>query len=656
MSGTTNPGRSKSTQTDAAPLATLQADLLCRMATGGDLGLLRQLITILGAARDEGHVCIDLARWVEEPREVDEAPRPDLATLRAQLLATGVVGAGDPKHRPVDPVAVDPTAANRAAGNATAADSPKAVSPAAASLAAASPATASPAHGPAAPTLPLVLDAQHRLYTLRHYRAEQRIASFVQDRLQRESTTTPEKLRATLAAIDLLPKQPLAEPDWQLAAVVAGATRSLTVLCGGPGTGKTTTVAKLLAALLHDDPALRIAIAAPTGKAAARLGEALQERAAAQPERSEQLATLDPRTLHRLLGYLPLDDAFRFGRDKKLPYDLVVVDEVSMVDPAIFAVLCDALADDARLVLVGDKDQLAAVAAGQVLGDLCHAARPELGLGEQLATFVTAATGMPIEAQANAAPIANATVALWQNHRFGQQPGIGTFAQSLMQRRPMDALAAFDAGHEDLAYTESLDDALAIIEPQLLHLLESASDNDAARALAAISHARVLTAQRLGPHGAIAWNSRIEARLLELGHRTDEPYYPGRPILITSNDQNSRIWNGDLGVCGRNQDGAPVVWVRDQQGNARELNPRRLPAHETAWAMTVHKAQGSEFDHVLVVLPDRPGPLNHASLIYTGVTRARSRATVCANRDQLQAGLANWPQRHSGLAEALRTS
>ena len=612
------------TATTTTPLANLHADLLARMATssacGGDsdrdLTLLRRLTLALGAARDEGHVCIDLAAWVAEPLEVDEAPRPELHAVRERLLATGVVAAPNPT-----PDANDATA-------------PK----------------------------PLVLDHRNRLYTLRHYDAEQRIARFVQERLRRAPSTTPTKLRETLKAVALLP-EPEPEPnrnagdtaavDWQLAAVVAGASRALTVLCGGPGTGKTTTVAKLLSALLHEDPGMRIAIAAPTGKAAARLGEALQERAKAQPALAEPLSQLDPRTLHRLLGYLPLDDAFRYGRNRRLPYDLVVVDEVSMVDPAIFAVLCEALPDEARLVLVGDKDQLAAVAAGQVLGDLCYAASPELGLGEQLAAFVTAATGMPVTAQSNAAPIANATVLLWQNHRFGRQPGIGAFAQALMQRRPADALSALAAGHSDLMATEHADEALRDFEPQLLHMLDAAQSNDAERALSAISHARILTAQRLGPAGAALWNARIEARLFELGHRTDEPYYLGRPILITSNDQNSRIWNGDLGVCGRNRYGAPVVWIRDQQGNPRELNPRRLPAHETAWAMTVHKAQGSEFDHVLLVLPERQGPLNTASLIYTGVTRARLRATICANHELLASGLGNWPQRRSGLAEAL---
>lgn len=598
-------------QPEITALATLQADLLCRLATGGSPELLRRIVTALGDAREQNHVCIDLARWIEEPGDEGDEPKPKLDALREQLLLTGVVG--------------DAADANYTSGAH---------------------------HAPH----PLVIDAKNRLYTLRHYLAERRIAQFIQKRLQREPATSPIKLRNTLKAVALLPDPIPEQPDWQLGAVVAGAIGALTVLCGGPGTGKTTTVAKLLSALLHDDPAMRIAIAAPTGKAAARLGEALQARAAEHPELSGAFAKLEPRTLHRLLGYLPFRDSFRFGRDKQLPYDLVVIDEVSMVDPAIFAALCDALPDDARLVLVGDKDQLAAVAAGQVLGDICHAAMPEQGLGKQLSGFIEQSTGMSVATQENAAPIANATVALWHNHRFGQQPGIGTFAQSMMQRRPKDAMTALMADYDDLNWTECMDTAMASIEPHLVHLMEAASSNDPDRALEAITHARVLTAQRRGPAGAIAWNAKIEARLGELGHHTLEPYYPGRPILITSNDQGSSVWNGDLGVCGRNQDGAPVVWLRDPHGSARELNPGRLPSHETAWAMTVHKAQGSEFEHVLLMLPDREGPLNHASLIYTGVTRAKSCATVCANRELLTAGLASWPERHSGLADALRST
>ena len=585
-------------------ISQLHGDLLCRLATGDHHDLLRQVVTALGDARELGHVCVDLSAWALESPGDDEPERPEMATLREQLYATGVVGDGDPDSAP----------------------------------------------------LPLVLTDNHLLYTLRHYRAEQRIAAFLTERLERALEIQPDALKKTLAHLELLPDHgDQKETDWQLAAVVAGASRALTVLCGGPGTGKTTTVAKLLSVLLHDHPGLRIAIAAPTGKAAARLGEALQERAAATPELAEPLTQLEPSTLHRLLGYLPLDDAFRYGRHKPLPYDLVVIDEVSMVDAAMFAVLCEALPEKARLVLVGDKDQLAAVAAGQVLGDLCQAARPELGLGDSLAQLVTQATGMQVQAQPNAAPIANATVALWKNHRFHAQPGIGSFAQALMRRQPDEALAAFSSDHADLTLAEDTESALQAIEPHLLQLMTAALSGDPDRALATIVHARILTAQRLGPCGALAYNKLVEDRLLQLGYRTDDVYYPGRPILITQNDQNNRIWNGDLGVCGRNDNGAPVVWLRDTNGNARALNPRRLPAHETAWAMTVHKAQGSEFDHILLVLPDRDGPLNHASLIYTGVTRARSQAVVYADRKLLAAGLRNWTERRSGLADALRS-
>ncbi len=587
-------------------LAELQAALLARLATGGDRDLLARACCALGDARDEGDVCVDLAAWCSAPPGDDEAPRPPIDAARDALLQTGVVGRGE-EHETL---------------------------------------------------LPLVLDQQNRLYALRHFRAERRVARFVEERLAQPPQRTAAALRATLCAVGLAPEPGVdaaapAEPDWQLAAVVAGASRPLTVLCGGPGTGKTTTVAKMMSALLHDQPELRVAVAAPTGKAAARLGEALAAQASERPALADSLRELEPQTLHRLLDYLPLDDRFRYGKERQLPYDLVVVDEVSMADLAIFAALCDALAPETRLVVVGDKDQLAAVAAGQILGDLTYAAQPERGLGPDLAAYVHETTGMELPAQPDAAPIADATVSLRKNYRFGQQPGIGAFAQALVERDHTGALEAIHAGHDDLALTPELEDALREFLPQLEHLLTAATSGDAERALAAVQHARVLTAQRMGPTGARRWNERIEQALTARGHRLDAHYYPGRPVLITANDKGNRVWNGDLGVCGL-ADGEPVVWLRDPRGRTRTLNPRRLPAHETAWAMTVHKAQGSEFDHVLLALPDQPSPLNHASLIYTGVTRARRRATICADEALLAAGLRIWPQRRSGLAETLR--
>ncbi|MAD34345.1 MAG: exodeoxyribonuclease V subunit alpha [Planctomycetes bacterium] len=589
-----------STAADSNVIAELHADLLARLATGGDLDLLRRLCHALGDARVAGDVCVDLALWCSTAPSGGEPPRPTLEAARAALLATGVVATDD-------------------------AD---------------------------AASTPLVIDSWHRLYTLRHYRAESRIAQFIQERLERPPLRTGAELRATLEALTLTPDPATTDPDMQLAAVIAGASRALTVLCGGPGTGKTTTVAKLMSALLHEQPDLRIAIAAPTGKAAARLGEALSAAAAERPELAGRLDDLEPQTLHRLLGYLPLDDTFRRGREYPLDYDLVVVDEVSMADPAIFATLCDAVSSATRLVLVGDKDQLAAVAAGRVLSDLTHAARPHLGMGPALASTVREASGMTVPVQPDAAPIADATVSLTKNHRFGQQPGIGAFALALVERDHNRAAAALRHGHDDLRLTCDGEAALDDFLPHCERLLRAASEGDAASALAQIQHARILTAQRFGPTGVSQWNRRVEAALAARGHRMDDPYYVGRPVLVTANDQDNSIWNGDLGVCGR-QGEDPVIWIRDQQGLTREINPRRLPAHETAWAMTVHKAQGSEFDHVLLALPEQDGPLNNASLIYTGVTRARQRATICAEQGVVDAGLQSWPERRSGLARRL---
>lgn len=582
-------------------LAELLTDMLGRRWVAGDRALFARTLTLLGQLRDEGHVCADLREFCGRA-PTDAGPAwPTLAAWRQELLATGLVARD----------------------------------------------------GDGGPPRPLVLDGHDRLYALRHFRAERTIAAFVRARLAAPARVDATALRAALAALDLLPARALAAPDWQLAAVAAATWRPFAVVCGGPGTGKTTTVAKLLSVLLCTAPTLRVAITAPTGKAAARLGEALQQRCAEQPRRAPMLPQLEPSTLHRLLGYLPLDDRFRHGPDRPLVHDLVVVDEASMIDPALLAQLCTALRADARLVLVGDKDQLAAVAAGQVLGDLCRTANPERGVGAGLAQYVAAATGMQLPVQPGAAPLADVTVALRENHRFGSQPGIGAFATALMQRDALLARQSLAAGHADLVHAGDAEAALAALEPALLAMLDAADAGDAEAALAAIARARVLTAQRHGPTGAAAWNRRVELRLAQLGRRTDLPNYVGRPVLVTSNDHQAQIWNGDLGVTGRDARGNPVVWLRDPHGRPRALSPRRLPAHETAWAMTVHKAQGSEFDEVLLVLPERPGPLWHASLVYTGVTRARRRAIVLAAPDLLAQGLAQWPLRTSGLADAL---
>lgn len=577
----------------AAPLG----DLLARLARGGDPELLRRTVALLLHQRESGHVHARLDEWQRQALPGDPTPFPALGPWCASLAATGLCGDGTPGE----------------------------------------------------PPLPLVLDSRHRLYLRRHHRAEQTVLQGVRARLAAPPLLPAAALRQALGELRLLPTTG-SPPDWQLAAVAAAARCRFAVLTGGPGTGKTTTVARLLAVLWHLDPGLRVALCAPTGKAAARLGEALRERAAEFPALAARAAAMVPSTLHRLLGHLPLQDTFRHGPDQPLSFDLVVVDEVSMVDPAVLAVLLGALRPDARLLLVGDRDQLAAIAAGQVLGDLCRAARPEAGVGEDLAAFVREATGMELPVQPHAAPIADHTIALRTNHRFGRQPGLGGFAQALAARRADEAFTALVHGHADLSLEPDADAALRRVADALT---TAARTTEPEAALAALSAVRVLCATRRGPDGVLAWNRRIEAFLARRGVPVDAPWYPGRPVLVLQNDPQNQVWNGDLGVCLPGPDGPPAVWFPVPGQPPRPLAVARLPEHETAWAMTVHKAQGSEFRTVLLAMPSVDGPLWSAPLVYTGVTRARERAIVVAAEPLLREALQRWPERGSGLAEGL---
>jgi exodeoxyribonuclease V alpha subunit len=595
---------------DTPPLGRAVADALLAHRRGGDAALLRATIERLCRDRGDGHVCLHLPTLVGQPRDDDggtgtpaRSVWPDLTTWTANLRDSGLCGDGSQVP---------------------------------------------------APTTPLVLDGAQRLYLRRDFVAERTIAAWLAVRLVPRACD-PAAVAAALRALDVPIPPAGGVVDWQLAAIVAAARAPFLLLTGGPGTGKTTTVARVLGVLRHLEPGLRVALAAPTGKAAARLHQALQQRAADHPALRALAAGLAPTTLHRLLGYLPLEDTFRAGPERPLPYDLVVVDEASMVDPALLAALCTALPANARLLLVGDRDQLAAVAAGQALGDLCRGARPERGVGAELAAFVRAATGMVLPVAADAPPLADCVVALRENHRFGAQPGIGAFAAALAKRTPAPALAALRGGHPDLLWCADAAAALAHVAPALLAAAAAAATSRPA-ALAALASVRVLTASRHGPAGAAAWNRRVEQLLAQHGHRVDAPWYPGRPILITANDHQNRLWNGDLGVAVADDDGRPLVLFATAAGELRAVPPLRLPAHETAWAMTVHKAQGSEFDEVLLAMPDRPGPLWQAPLLYTGITRAKRRAVLVADEALLAPALAHWPLRSSGLADALGTA
>ena len=425
-----------------------------------------------------------------------------------------------------------------------------------------------------------------------------------------------------------------AREDRQRLAAAVAALRPVTVLAGGPGTGKTTTVAKILT-LLRDGPGTppRIALAAPTGKAAARLQEAVREAGGGDVAAS---------TLHRLLGWQPGRARFRHDRSDRLPYDVVVVDETSMVSLTMMARLLDAVRPDARLVLVGDPDQLASVEAGAVLGDLARApGRPEPRLDAALA-----ALGLP-------SGVVNGVVTLDHVWRF--RGAVAGFARAVQAGEADEALALLRGGTDDLQFVET-DTAAApatvrtdVVDAGLA-LATAARRTDVPEALAALERHRVLCGHRRGPYGVARWSREIERWLAEAVPELAEhdEWYPGRPVLVTANDYDTGLYNGDTGVVVATADGPRVAFP-----GRTLLAPSRLAEVATVHAMTVHRGQGSQFARVTVVLPPAESPLLTRELLYTAVTRARTFVRVVGSEAAVRAAVGRPVSRASGLRHRL---
>jgi len=512
-----------------------------------------------------------------------------------------------------------------------------------------------------------------RLYLDRYWRDELTVRRLVDARLQAPPLVPvgADRLDGALARLF-----PAAGDVRQRLAAAHAAGRRLTVLTGGPGTGKTTTVARLLAVLQDvagegsaGGPTLRVALAAPTGKAAARLQEAVRDVVGAlPPEDRERTGRPDATTVHRLLGYRSAT-RFRHHAGHHLPHDVVVVDETSMVPLSLMARLLEALRPDARLVLVGDPDQLASVEAGAVLGDLV--ARPPVvgSLAEHLSTAAPEAPAEgPTESERDR--LANGVVRLVTVHRQGSDSAILPLAAAI---REGDADAVLDvlragAGGVELveADTERLDEhAVAGLHDDAVdagrRLVAAARAGDAAGALEALSAHRVMVAHRRGPVGVARWAAQVEAWVEEATADGAPPTAPGspwvvgRPLLVTTNDADVGLYNGDTGVLvaeGDPSTGAVVAAFGDPRDPLR-VRTHRLPPVETVHAMTVHRAQGSQFRRVSLVLPPPTSPLLTRELLYTAVTRAQEFVRVVGTADAVRAAVAHPVRRASGLRDPL---
>lgn len=422
----------------------------------------------------------------------------------------------------------------------------------------------------------------------------------------------------------------------QRAAALAAARQWTTVLTGGPGTGKTTTVAGLLALLTEQRPGLRVALTAPTGKAAARLQEAVEEaQSGAQFDGDDRarLAGLTASTLHRLLGWRPGSSTrFRHHRGNRLPHDVIVVDETSMVSLTMMARLIEAVRPDARLILVGDPHQLASVEAGAVLDDL-------------------------VEGLAARAP--RSVASLTVTHRYGRT--IGGLAEALRTGEADAALDLLRGGDEEVELIDPDDpDAMAALQRDLtahaLAVRHVALQGDRPGAVLTGEGHRLLCAHREGPWGVAHWNRQVERWL---GDATGQPvgvawgreWYVGRPVLVTSNDYGLGLFNGDTGVVVRREDDELEVVIA--AGGLQVFAPSRLADVETLHAMTVHKSQGSQADAVTVLLPPEDSPLLTRELFYTGVTRARRKVRVVATEAAVRAAIERPALRATGLRKRL---
>lgn len=552
----------------------------------------------------QGDVCLDLARWAEKQPWPEAPVLPPVDDWLALLRASSLVGLADSNSY-----------------------------------------------------RPLILE-EHRLYLARYHAYEQQLAAQLRERIQNKPAVDEAQLKQSL---ERLFESNTQNPDWQRVAAAQAVRNAVAVISGGPGTGKTTTVVRLLAALLEQPEGqhLSIGLAAPTGKAAARMAEAMRN-AKAKLKLSDDLKALLPdeaSTLHRLLGARGDTPKVLHHAQNPLLLDVLVVDEASMVDLALMAKLIEALPKTARLILLGDKDQLTAVEAGAVFAELCKSA----GLTPQTHEDLNALTLQQLPpTPPPQSVLGEAVVLLTHSHRFASDGCIGRLASDINEGKEQAVLDLLKAKDSELTWE-------AKPQPQLLlNRLYAAymdylticqqKDCTPVEAFKYFGQFQALTALREGPYGLTTLNEQLEARIKRQAQlKPHERWYAGRAIMVTHNDYALGLFNGDVGICLNSPQGLRVFF--EAEGEARSFAPARLPSHETAFVITVHKSQGSEFDQVLLVLPEvlseQSTGLVSRALLYTGITRARHKVEIWATEKTLKATVALETQRTAGLAQRL---
>ncbi|WAK02713.1 exodeoxyribonuclease V subunit alpha [Methylobacter sp. YRD-M1] len=475
--------------------------------------------------------------------------------------------------------------------------------------------------GQAAGSLPLVLE-QNRLYLHRYWDYESRLAKQIKAMAQAKPS-----IEGLEVALDRYFPALSDEVDWQREAARMALTRGFCIITGGPGTGKTTTVVRILALMqeLASEP-LHIALAAPTGKAAMRLQESIGANKASLPcdESVKQFIPEKVITLHRLLGAMPPSPYFRHNADKPLIHDLVVVDEASMVDLALMSKLVDALKPGAGLILLGDKDQLASVESGAVLADLT-------------------------------AILPDCTLELKKSHRFDEN--IKKLATAVNQQQADVAWQALQSGDKNITLLDQDPvDYVAGQQADYLRLIKAAAPFD--EIYRAFTCFQVLCANRHGKNSVAEINHLVEQKLVaQKLINVSGFWYVGRPVMVTQNNPALQLYNGDIGIClpDNDQERKLMVFFQRADGSVKKYLPARVPHCETVFAMTIHKSQGSEFKEVLIALPDAVNPVLTKELLYTAITRARKTVKLVADEAVFAATVGRRVERITGLVDKFKS-
>lgn len=510
----------------------------------------------------------------------------------------------------------------------------------------------------------------NRLYLQRYFRYEssflQRLYQFIYD----EQTVLPERI-STMASNSALIQQLFGSrlqskdyeiksvPNWQMAAALSGVLNNFTIITGGPGTGKTTTVAMILTILYAINPDLKVALAAPTGKAASRMGESLRTTTLLTDEATTAtMQSLQPSTIHRLLKSKRDSPYFHYDKSNPLLHDVVIVDECSMIDVALFSKLLNAIGSHTRLILLGDKDQLASVEAGSLFGDLCQSqtvlnqfSSPRLTLINSFIKDQSQQVPDSFIVEDNGHPLFEHLVELKESHRFNSATGIGRFSKAII-KNDQHVLTEFldndPSGQVDIDESYSKDSFEKFIAGYRSFLKEK----DILLALRAMNNLRVLCAIRDGEQGLYAINKAIENFLNEKKLiKLNAEFYENRPIILTRNYYDQELFNGDIAIIRPDEKGVPMAWFEDGHGGIKAVLPGYLSEAETVFAMTIHKSQGSEFSKVMVILPKAMDvPILTRELLYTAVTRAKTNVYLQSTKEVLLNCAQRFVERASGIS------